>query len=133
METAELKKGGTILEVLVSAVLLAIAFLGVSTGFLWSTGYMLVSERQLQATDFSKEVMDYLLAKDYDDAALSLGNHNGESFLGLPDCVLKKDFNARRSYDVESVTEGKKITVAVSWTEADKAKKQELSSLVIEE
>ncbi len=113
-------------------VLIAVSALGLSVTFIWSAGTKVVNQRQVQAADFTKETLEELLMKDYNDTDLDLGNHTTEAFLALPSCSLKDNFSGSRFYNVASMTEGKQINVTLSWTEDSQAKNETLYGLVIQ-
>jgi len=132
MATIKLKKAISLIEVIVSLVIISISITGITATFFWMQDRNLIAQRHLQAVDFTKETLEELLQKDFSDTVLTIGNHTIESFLALPSCTLKDKFSATRSYRVDLIAEGKQIKVTINWSEEGKILSEELCGLVIQ-
>jgi Tfp pilus assembly protein PilV len=121
-------KGLTLIEIIVSLLLIAILVVGLFAMFTWSARRNITSQHQVQAQDFSRDTLEELLVKDFSATELGLGSHTAV----LPACELKDNFGASRSYVVETITEGKKISVTTRWTEESVSAQETLYGLVIQ-
>lgn len=114
--------------------IVAVGVLALSAGFIYVKNRNETTHRRLQAQSFDREILETLLITPYDDALLNVGGpYSAESISPLPSCDLKDIFGASRSYTVEQITEGKKITVTTGWTESNgRAEQEQLFGLVIQ-
>ncbi|GAG34459.1 unnamed protein product [marine sediment metagenome] len=122
-------RGLTLIEVIISALILSIAVGGILLVFTTEKGVVSHTGRRVQAMDFTRQTLEQLknaVGADTWPAAgdLSSGTHNSEGFLTLPG-----DFGpggrfagAGRSYTVNDVLDSgdiiyKSVTVTVDWSE----------------
>jgi type IV pilus assembly protein PilV len=103
------KNGFSLIEVLVSLVILAIGLLAIGGMQVISIKESFFSNNVTKATIFAQTKMEGLKRLSYNDANLSSGEHNEGTISGSM---------FSRKYDVKDTTTTiKTITVAVQWTE----------------
>lgn len=103
------KNGFSLIEVLVSLVILAIGLLAIGEMQIISIKESFFSNNVTKATIFAQTKMEELKRLSYNDVNLSSGEHNEGTISGSM---------FSRKYDVKDTTTTIKIiTVAVQWTE----------------
>jgi len=110
------RKSLTLLEILVSCLLISIAVIGIYNTFAWTDTMSIVNRCQVQAADFGKELMEQLMLikySDLDDIVIADKD--------LPvGSALKDVFSGSRTYNITEnpgAEQYKIITVTVTWKE----------------
>lgn len=119
------KFGFSLVELVVSALILSIAVAGVLSVFVSEKGAISYAGRKLQAMYHARQTGDKLKntvdGQTWDGAGpLSPGIHNTEAFLSLSGTNLGEKFNGFRQYDVgngPAADSYRKVTVTVGWDE----------------
>jgi len=122
MGNIKLTKGLTILEIIISFVLISISVVGIYHAFAWIGSANVISRCEIQAAEFGRELMEELLMKEHSLLTAGLPSD-------LPNSDLKNKFFGSRSYELENIPEGKKITVIVAWKEAGRNRAEKIYGL----
>lgn len=123
------RQGLTLVEVIVSTLLLVLTVGGVLFIFSIEKGAVTRTGRRMQAMDFARQTLEQL--KNAVDANtwpnsgnLSGGEHTAETFLSLSGTELGDKFGGTREYtvtdknpDADAEIDYKEVTVTVDWTE----------------
>lgn len=120
------KKGMTLVEVIVSAVILALTVGGLLYIFTTEKGAVAISGRNIQALDFAQQTMEELKnavrADTWGEASEPLTLQGWTTYQPLSGAFGTK-FSGQRRYKVEQVTGidpdtgYREVTVEVDWTE----------------
>ena len=114
------KKGFTLLEVVVSTLVITILAAGMLGAFVGSKIFFNRTRHRIQAYNFAREALERLRANyAYTDSQMSNGAAHAEAEIGG---VIKGELaslEAALTYDVAEQPNGyKEVTSRVSWTEA---------------
>ncbi|MBU4140989.1 MAG: type II secretion system GspH family protein [Candidatus Omnitrophica bacterium] len=125
------KRAFTLIEVIVSALILTLATGGVLFIFSTEKGAVSRTGRRMQAMDFARQTLEQLRNKVGADTwptggDISAGTHTTEAFLSLSGTELGDKFGGTREYtvtdknpDVDAGIDYKEVTVEVKWTEPE--------------
>ncbi len=108
-----MKKGFTIVELLVSITILAIGLL--SLGIIFPAGIRstLLTQQNTQAIEYCQQEIEYLRTLSWNDAALDAGVHGPDSISsGNGGVIYVVLYNVNDDYPV---TDMKRVIVSVSW------------------
>ena len=122
------RKGFSFIEVIIAAVIVNLAIMGLFGAFFYGKAKVQSTKRQLMALNHAQELMEYLTSLDFDDAYLTIGTHSTEPSTVLPtsgdEGELRSYWSGTRTYSVSwgPNTYGndpryKIISVTVNWTE----------------
>ena len=108
------ERGTTLIELMVSLVVLAIGVLGVGQLFPTGTRVQVQDRLRTEASQLQREKIEQLRNLDSNDPGLAVGRHPA-----TPEAIGQ---NLKRYYDVESMAAPldnlKRITVSVTWKHA---------------
>ncbi len=123
-----MKKGFTLVEMLVSITILSIGLL--SLGVLFPAGMRatLLTKMNTQAIEYCQQEIERLRTLDFDDSDLSAGTHGPESlsFENNED-VFSRSYVVTNDYPVSDM---KKIVVNVNWSIAGKPHAQSIMTYI---
>jgi prepilin-type N-terminal cleavage/methylation domain-containing protein len=105
------KKGFTLIEVLISLIILSIGILAVAGMQITSIRGTAFSNNLMQASVIAQERLEFLKSLPLNDVSLDTGDHNDPPDVG----IFKKGYRADRNLSPNYV----QITYTVSWVEKD--------------
>ncbi len=123
------RKGLTLIEIMISVLIILIAAAGILGAFVGGHQLMYYSKHRLQAMNFAREALDKLKCDyEYTSSAMAAGNHDEVSdpaicasgniirgeMQGLNSAVLT--YNVSAEPEIDSY---KEVTVSVQWTESE--------------
>ena len=103
-----MKKGFTLLELLVSITILAIGILGLGALFPAAMRSTLLTRQNTQAMEFCQQKTEYLRNLNYEDADLTGGTHTAESL----DVKFVREYTVTDDHPAAGM---KRVIVTVSW------------------
>lgn len=116
------KKALTLVEIIVSVLIIAIVCAGILSAFVSGHQFMNRSRHRIQALNFAREALDKLRSNyQYDSGEMSVGSHNE---LDIGDNIIRGEMDNLSTVLTYTVTAEpaagsyKEVTVSVSWTEA---------------
>jgi len=103
-----MKKGFTILELIVATTILSIGVLGLGVIFPTAMRSSLLTKQNSQAVEYCQQTIEYLRTLNYEDDDLIAGTHG-------PDTLENKFSREYVITDDHPTTEMKRIVVTVTW------------------
>lgn len=125
------KKGFTLIETLISAMILTIVGSGIAGIYVLESGLLTQTAHRLEAVNYARSTAETLIdagKREGDDDSMKLlliGTHTAETdpeACSLPDCYFKTRLNGKLSYAADDVTlenniTARRVTIIVEWQE----------------
>ncbi|MDD3802970.1 MAG: prepilin-type N-terminal cleavage/methylation domain-containing protein [bacterium] len=103
-----MKKGFTLLELLVSTIILSVGIMGIGALFPAALRSSLLTRQNSQAIEYCQQEIEFLRTLNYEDTALEAGTHGPDSL----DDKFERNYEIFPDYPAVDM---KKIVVTVSW------------------